>query len=102
MNLEKNVHKLADDKLYQLTFTEYPKDCAQYKEGGDSESRTRAIDPLGTNHDIATYCDQETEGGGWTTILNRDESQVHENFDRTHVEYENGFGDRNGEFWLGL
>ena len=49
-----------------------------------------------------TYCDQDTEGGGWTTILNRDASKDHEDFDRDYSEYEEGFGDRNGEFWLGL
>ena len=27
---------------------------------------------------------------------------MNENFDRNYTDYEYGFGDRNGEFWLGL
>ena len=89
----------ADNNLY---LAEQPKDCAQYKEKGDLDSRSRTIEPLGIEK-FVTYCDQETEGGGWTTILNRDATQeVHEDFDKTYVEYENGFGDRSGEFWIGL
>ena len=48
-------------------------------------------------------CDMETDGGGWMVILRRKSnvsSQV--NFNRTWVEYENGFGDLNTEFWYGL
>ena len=57
---------------------------------------------MGTNERVTTFCDQETEGGGWTTILERDASKTHQDFDRNYTDYENGFGDRNGEFWLGL
>ena len=35
-------------------------------------------------------------------ILNRDASKDHEDFNRNYTEYEQGFGDSNGEFWLGL
>ena len=68
----------------------------------DTESGNRTIDPFQDNRNISTYCDQETEDGGWTIILNRDASQVHEEFQRSYTDYEHGFGDRNGEFWLGL
>lgn len=46
------------------------------------------------------YCDQDYEGGGWTVIQNRFEGKV--DFYRGWHEYEHGFGDLGGEFWLGL
>ena len=38
--------------------------------------------------------------GGWTVIQHRLNGTVL--FNRTFVDYENGFGDLGGEFWLGL
>ena len=45
----------------------------------------------------------ETDGGGWTVILRRRRNVfANVNFTRSWDEYENGFGDFNTEFWLGL
>ena len=41
-------------------------------------------------------------GGGWVVILRRNASLTHENFSRSWDDYEQGFGDLNGEFWYGL
>jgi ficolin len=45
------------------------------------------------------YCDQLTDGGGWVVFQRRLNGKT--DFYRTWAEYKNGFGDLNGEFWLG-
>ena len=47
------------------------------------------------------YCDTISGGGGWTVIQRRQNGSV-EFRERDWVEYEDGFGDVNGEFWIGL
>ena len=47
------------------------------------------------------YCDMETGGGGWVVIQRRQPTGT-VNFTRNWEDYENGFGDLDGEFWLGL
>ena len=46
-------------------------------------------------------CDMETDGGGWIVIQRRI-PQGAVNFTRNWKDYENGFGDLNTEFWIGL
>jgi len=47
------------------------------------------------------YCDMNTTGGGWIVIQrNRQNSEI--DFDRDWVDYENGFGDLETDFWYGL
>ncbi|XP_052097262.1 fibrinogen-like protein A [Mytilus californianus] len=48
---------------------------------------------------VKAYCDMDTDNGGWTIIQKRYDNSV--NFQRTWTECENGFGNVNGEYWLG-
>ena len=46
------------------------------------------------------YCDTSNGGGGWLVVQRRQDGSV--DFNRTWMEYEDGFGTLTGEFWYGL
>ena len=50
---------------------------------------------------ITVRCDMETDGGGWIVIQRRITNGI-VNFTRNWEDYVNGFGDLDGEFWIGL
>lgn len=76
-----------------------PRDCADVYKSGRHKSGMYTIDPDGEGT-MEVFCDQTTEGGGWTVFQKRLDGSV--NFFREWNEYKEGFGSAGGEYWLGL
>ena len=66
---------------------------------GKRISGVYTIDPDGLGS-FDVFCDQKTAGGGWTVFQKRLDGSV--NFYRGWSDYKRGFGNLNGEYWLGL
>ncbi|XP_068682268.1 ryncolin-1-like [Montipora capricornis] len=75
------------------------KNCADVYNSGEKISGVYKIDPDGLG-EFEVYCDHKTAGGGWTVFQKRQDGSV--DFFRAWDAYKRGFGNLNGEFWLGL
>ncbi|XP_038109270.1 LOW QUALITY PROTEIN: microfibril-associated glycoprotein 4-like [Culex quinquefasciatus] len=80
------------------TTSNLPPTCSQ---ASSRHSGVQRIHPQsGFSDPFEVFCDQDYEGGGWIVIQNRYQGSVH--FNRGWRDYERGFGNIAGEFWLGL
>uniref|UniRef100_A0A8C7KQ08 Tenascin XB n=1 Tax=Oncorhynchus kisutch TaxID=8019 RepID=A0A8C7KQ08_ONCKI len=78
----------------------FPSDCSQVLLNGMHESGEVEIFPNGRQgKPVLVYCDQVTDGGGWTVFQRRMDGKT--DFFRGWENYSNGFGELSGEFWLG-
>ncbi|XP_063591508.1 ficolin-2-like [Penaeus indicus] len=80
-----------------------PVDCADHLLMGSTTSGVYEIYPFSCScsEPVRVWCDMETDGGGWTVFMTRQRQTPQVNFNRSWTEYRTGFGDAEGEFWLG-
>ena len=93
-----SLQSCFDDKFHHFCSL-IAKNCAEFYKSGERTSRVFTIDPDGSGA-FDVFCDQTTAGGGWTVFQKRLDGSV--DFYRGWADYKNGFGNLNGEFWLGL
>ncbi|XP_048198049.1 angiopoietin-related protein 4 [Perognathus longimembris pacificus] len=75
-----------------------PKDCQELFEDGQRQSGLFQIQPQGSPPFLVN-CEMTSEGG-WTVIQRRQDGSV--DFNQPWEAYKDGFGDLQGDFWLGL
>ncbi|XP_062375062.1 microfibril-associated glycoprotein 4-like [Sardina pilchardus] len=84
--------------------TEFPANCEDVFNSGHTISGVYTIYPTGPSAPVQVYCDMGCDGkhdeGRWTVFQRRMDGTV--NFYRPWNQYRKGFGDKNGEYWLGL
>ncbi|KAG0717566.1 Ficolin-2 [Chionoecetes opilio] len=81
-----------------------PRHCKDLLNSGDTGSGLRLVYPYPgqPHHHVTVFCDHTVDGGGWTVFQRRTNDSIRQDFYRTWIEYQLGFGDLQGEFWLGL
>ncbi|XP_051861510.1 fibrinogen C domain-containing protein 1, partial [Drosophila albomicans] len=88
----------CDDDLHVFSDTggSYPSSCLSsfFNTSGVHKIQVPGIDPF------KVYCDNCIAGFGWLVIQRRLNGSL--NFFRNWAEYKQGFGDLNGEFFIGL
>ncbi|KAL7630321.1 UNVERIFIED_CONTAM: hypothetical protein RMT77_019530 [Armadillidium vulgare] len=103
-NTEQDVLKILNETRNRNLQEKHPKNCKEIQKVGDTESGIKTIYPYRCciEKSVNVFCDQETDGGGWTVIQYRYDFAKRENFYRRWTEYKLGFGNLESEFWLGL
>nr|XP_020466158.1 angiopoietin-related protein 6 isoform X1 [Monopterus albus]XP_020466159.1 angiopoietin-related protein 6 isoform X1 [Monopterus albus] len=92
-----------DSPVISIPVTKTPgpwRDCQHVLESGETTSGIYLLRPQSDNRLLQAWCEQSQAQGGWTVIQRRQDGSV--NFFRTWEQYKQGFGNLDGEYWLGL
>ncbi|XP_034473510.1 microfibril-associated glycoprotein 4-like [Drosophila innubila] len=95
--------KLSNDSIKETNLhhlKSYGRNCAEATVNSKPSGIYNILIPSYSKHHFKVFCDSTTQGGGWTVILSRMDGSV--DFYRNWNTYKKGFGDLNGEFFLGL
>ncbi|XP_060599475.1 uncharacterized protein LOC132753084 [Ruditapes philippinarum] len=86
---------------WQLATCKLPSDCKEVLDKfPEAKSGQYEIELWISGKILTVNCDMDTDGGGWTIFHRRMDGSV--DFYRNFTEYENGFGNVDGELWLGM
>uniref|UniRef100_A0A3Q3WJV6 Fibrinogen C-terminal domain-containing protein n=1 Tax=Mola mola TaxID=94237 RepID=A0A3Q3WJV6_MOLML len=97
------AHTPTDSPFISFPVTKNPgpwRDCQHVLDSGETASAIYLLRPQSTNRLLQAWCQQSHAQGGWTVIQRRQDGSV--NFFRTWEQYKQGFGNLDGEYWLGL
>ena len=97
----KNIRPIkTKNSNYRSSFCfQFTRTVLHVYKSGDKISGVYKTNPGGLG-EFEVFCDQKTAGGGWTVFQKRRDGSV--DFFRAWDDYKRGFGNLNGEFWLGL
>ncbi|KAI4889768.1 hypothetical protein NFI96_015758 [Prochilodus magdalenae] len=76
------------------------RDCLHAMQAGHDTSGMYLLKPDGSERPFQAWCEHDLDNGGWTIIQRRKDGSV--NFFRNWESYKKGFGNIDGEHWLGL
>ena len=85
----------------EVSAPKLPRDCVELKRLGFKDSGVYFVreKPAGRAGKKQVFCDMTTDGGGWIVMQRRFDGSV--SFYHNWNTYRDGFGDVNGEHWLG-
>ncbi|XP_065364704.1 ficolin-1-like [Calliphora vicina] len=104
-----NTLQKKDLPLFDVRFDQVAKRCETISQPKDCATATACTKRSGiykiqiaqyNNETVLVACDEDTQNGDWLVIQKRQDGSV--DFYRDWMEYEEGFGDIDGEFFIGL